>query len=76
MLSTNTVLDAHLLSHVDDILVDCAKGKFWSKLDMSNLFFQTLVHPDDIHLTVVTTVVALYEWIAMLIMHLLYTNEE
>jgi hypothetical protein len=41
MLNANTVLDAHLLPRVDDILADCAKGKIWSKLDMTNSFFQT-----------------------------------
>ena len=32
---------------------------------MTNSFFQTRVHPDDIHLTVVTTPLGLYEWLAM-----------
>ena len=32
---------------------------------MPNLFFQTWVHPDDIHLTAVTTPFGLYEWLAM-----------
>ena len=48
-------MDAHLLPHVDDILADCAKGKIWSKMDMTNSFFQMRVHSDDIHLTAVTT---------------------
>jgi hypothetical protein len=42
-----------------------AKGKIWSKMDMTNSFFQTCVHPDDIHLTAVTTPLGLYEWLAM-----------
>ena len=46
VLNMNTVLDAHPLPHVDNILVDCAKGKIWSKLDMTNSFFQTRIHPD------------------------------
>jgi len=65
VLNANTVLDAHPLPRVDDILADCAKGKIWSKLDMTNSFFQTRVHPDDIHLTAVTTPFGLYEWLAM-----------
>ena len=65
VLNTNTVLDAHPLPRVDDILVDCAKGKIWSKLDITNSFFQTRVHPDDVHLTAVTTPFGLYEWLAM-----------
>jgi hypothetical protein len=33
---------------------------------MTNSFFQTHVHPDDVHLTAVTTPFGLYEWLAML----------
>jgi hypothetical protein len=65
ILNSNTVLDSHPLPRVEDILADCAKGKIWSKLDMTNSFFQTRVHPDDIHLTAVTTPFGLYEWLAM-----------
>ena len=65
MLNTNTVLDAHLLPRVDDILVNCAKGKIWSKLNMMNSFFQTRIHPNDVHLMAVTTPFRLYEWLAM-----------
>jgi hypothetical protein len=64
-LNSNTVLDAFPLPRVDDILADCAKGKIWSKMDMTNSFFQTCVHPDDIHLTAMTTPFGLYEWLAM-----------
>jgi fumarate reductase subunit D len=32
---------------------------------MTNSFFQTRVHPDDVHLTTVTTPLGLYEWLAM-----------
>jgi len=65
ILNANTVLDSHPLSRVEDILADCAKGKIWSKLDMTNSFFQTRVHPDDVHLTAVTTPFGLYKWLAM-----------
>ena len=64
-LNTNTILDMHPLPHVDNILADCAKSKIWSKLDMMNSFFQTRVHPDNIHLTAVTTLFGLYEWLTM-----------
>jgi Reverse transcriptase (RNA-dependent DNA polymerase) len=64
-LNSNTVVDAHPLPRVDNILADCAKGKIWSKLDMTNSFFQTRVHLDDIHLTAMTTPFGLYEWLAM-----------
>ena len=40
-LNANTVLDSYLLPHVDNILADHTKGKIWSKLDMTNSFFQT-----------------------------------
>ena len=64
-LNANTVLDAFPLPRVDDILADCGKGKIWSKMDMTNSFFQTCVHPHDIHLTAMTTPFGLYEWLAM-----------
>ena len=65
ILNSNTVLDAHPLPWVDDILAECGKGKIWSKSDMTNSFFQTLVHPDDVPLTAVTTPFGLYEWVVM-----------
>ena len=65
VLNSNMVLDSYPLPHVDDILADCAKGRIWSHLDMTNSFFQTQVHPDDVHLTAVTTPFGLYEWTAM-----------
>ena len=65
VLNANMVTDAHPLPRVDNILTDCAKGKIWSVIDMTNSFFQTRVHPDNIHLTAVTTPFGLYEWLAM-----------
>jgi hypothetical protein len=64
-LNTNTVMDSHPLPHVDDILADCAKGKLWGVMDMTDSFFQTRLHPDDIPLTAVTTPLGLYEWTVM-----------
>jgi Reverse transcriptase (RNA-dependent DNA polymerase)/RNase H-like domain found in reverse transcriptase len=58
-------MDSHPLPRIDDILANCAKGKVWSVIDMTNSFFQTRVHLDDIHLTAVTTPLGLYEWLAM-----------
>jgi hypothetical protein len=66
VLNANTVTDSHPLPRVDDILADCSKAKIWSVIDMTNSFFQTRVHPDDVHLTAVTTPLGLYEWLAML----------
>ena len=65
ILNLNTILDAHPLPHVNDILMDCGKGKFWSKLNMTNFFFQTLVHPDYIPLTAISTPFGLYKWLIM-----------
>jgi hypothetical protein len=64
-LNSNTVMDKYPLLRVDDILADCSKGKIWSVMDMTNSFFQTRMHPDDIHLTAVTTPFGLYEWLVM-----------
>jgi hypothetical protein len=64
-LNTNTIRDNFPLPRVDDILADCAKGKIFGKMDMTNSFFQTRVHPDDIHLTAVRTPWGLYEWTVM-----------
>ena len=65
VLNSNMVLDLYPLPCVDDILTDCTKGHIWSCLNMMNSFFQTQVHPDDVHLTVVTTPFGLYELTAM-----------
>jgi len=64
-LNANTVVDSHPLPRCDDILNDCAKGKVWSSVDMTNSFFQTRMHPDDIHLTAVNTPFGLFEWLVM-----------
>jgi hypothetical protein len=40
-INANTVSDKYPLPRVDDILADCAKGKIWGKIDMTNSFFQT-----------------------------------
>jgi hypothetical protein len=65
-LNANTILDAFPLPHIDNILANCVKGKIWSMMDMTNPFFQTHVHPDDVHLITMTTPIGLYEWLAML----------
>jgi hypothetical protein len=59
------VPDNFALPRVDDILADCAKGKIWATIDMTNSFFQTRMHPDDIHKTAVTTPFGNYEWCVM-----------
>lgn len=64
-LNANTIPDNFALPRVDDILADCAKGKIWATIDMTDSFFQTRMHPDDIHKTAVTTPFGNYEWCVM-----------
>lgn len=64
-LNANTVTDSFPIPQIDDILADCAKGKIWATIDMTNSFFQTRMHPDDIPLTAVNTPWGLYEWLVM-----------
>lgn len=64
-LNDNTIPDAYPLPTVQSILADCGKGKIWAKINMTNAFFQTRVHPDDIKYTAVTTPFGLYEWTVM-----------
>jgi hypothetical protein len=64
-LNENTVTDSHPLPRIDDILNDCAKGKYWGILDMTNSFFQTRMHPDNVPYTAVSTPFGLYEWLVM-----------
>lgn len=48
-LNANTVPDTHPLPG------NCAKGKIWGKINMTNSFFQMKVDSKDIHLIAVTT---------------------
>lgn len=64
-LNMNTVPDNHPLPRIDEILRDCAKGKVFGKIDMTNSFFQTKVHPDDMKFLAVHTPWGLYEWTVM-----------
>ena len=64
-LNENTIPDSHPIPRIDDILNDCAKGKFWAILDMTNSFFQTCMHPSHVPYTAVSTPFGLYEWLVM-----------
>ena len=64
-LNENTVPDHYPLPRIETILSDCARGSIWAKIDMTNSFFQTRVHPDDVKLTAVMTPFGLYEWVVM-----------
>ncbi len=65
VLNENTIPDVHPLPSIQEILSDCARGKIWGKLDMTNSFFQTRVHPDHVKYTAITTPFGLYEWTVM-----------
>jgi hypothetical protein len=65
LLNTNMVTDCFPLPHVSDILADCRNGKLFAMIDMTNSFFQTRMHLDDIPLTAVNTSWGLYEWVIM-----------
>ena len=65
-LNANTIPDNYPLPKIDDILADCGQGKIWSTIDMTDSFFQTRIHPDDIYKTAVTTPLGAYEWCVML----------
>ena len=64
-LNENTITDSHPLPRIDNILNDCTKGKIWAKLDMTNSYFQTRMHPAHIPYTAVSTPFGLYEWLVM-----------
>jgi hypothetical protein len=64
-LNANTIADNHPLPLVTDILHDCAGHKFYGKIDMTNSFFQTKMHPDSVKFTAVNTPFGLYEWLVM-----------
>lgn len=55
LLNRVMVLDAFPLSCIDDILTDCAKGKIWGKIDITNSFFQTYVLLEHVNFTVTLT---------------------
>ena len=57
--------DNYPLPHINDILANCAKGKIWGKINMTNSFFQTLVHPDHVKYTATLTPFGLWEWVVM-----------
>lgn len=66
-LNTNTVTNSFPIPCISEILADIAQGKMFASLDMTNSFFQTRMHPDDVNLTTVnTTPWGLYERVVML----------
>ncbi len=65
VLVENTIPHVHPLPSIPEILSDCARGTIWGKLDMTNSFFQTRVHPDHVKYTAITTPFGLYKWTVM-----------
>jgi hypothetical protein len=64
-LNANTIPDNWTMPRVDEVLTDCARGKIWATIDMTDSFFQTCMHPDDINKTPVSTPFGTYEWCVM-----------
>lgn len=54
-LNSFTVKDRSPLPNVDEAVRLVGTGKIWSKIDMTNLFFQTRMREEDIPLTAVKT---------------------
>ena len=64
-LNANTIPNNWTMPQVDEVLTDCARGKIWATIDMTDSFFQTMMHPNDIHRTAVSTPFGTYEWCVM-----------
>lgn len=64
-LNANTIADNHPLPLIADILSDCAGHRYYGKIDMTNSFFQTKLHPDAIKYTAFNTLFGLYKWLVM-----------
>lgn len=59
------VINNHPLPHIDNILANCTRGTIWATIDMTDSFFQTKMHLDDVYLTAVSTPFGLYKWMVM-----------
>ncbi|GAA5963457.1 hypothetical protein JCM3765_003078, partial [Sporobolomyces pararoseus] len=64
-INSNTVKDRTPLPLTDEILSEAALAKYWGKIDLTNAFFQSPVHPDDIEKTAIKTPWGLFEWTVM-----------
>ncbi|SCZ94157.1 BZ3500_MvSof-1268-A1-R1_Chr12-2g03724 [Microbotryum saponariae] len=63
ILNAATVPDRTPLPLPDEILAVSARARFWSKIDMTNSFFQTKMAEEDIPKTAVATPWGLFEWV-------------
>ncbi|GAA6054862.1 hypothetical protein NBRC10513_006213 [Rhodotorula toruloides] len=64
-LNSNTVKNRTPLPVPDVVLADAALARYWGKIDLTNAFFQTPMHPDDIEKTAIKTPWGLFEWTVM-----------
>ena len=64
-LNANMVPDNYPLPKINEILSDCARGKIWAKMDMTDSFFQARMHPDDVKYMAVSTPQGAFEWLVM-----------
>ena len=64
-INANMVTDSYLVPQINDILADCAKGRIWGKIDMTNSFFQNRMHLDHIKYMAVMTPWGAFEWTIM-----------
>ncbi|SGY38393.1 BQ5605_C003g02019 [Microbotryum silenes-dioicae] len=65
ILNAATVPDRTPLPLPDEILAVAARARFWSKIDMTNSFFQTKMAEEDIPKTAVATPWGLFEWVVI-----------
>ncbi|SCV72356.1 BQ2448_3893 [Microbotryum intermedium] len=65
ILNAATVPDRTPLPLPDEILSVSARARFWSKIDMTNSFFQAKMAEEDIPKTTVATPWGLFEWVVM-----------
>ena len=64
-INSNMVTDNYPLPQIDNILADCAKGRIWGKINLTNSFFQTRMHPDHIKYIAVMTPQGAFKWTVM-----------
>ncbi|SGY15905.1 BQ5605_C012g06696 [Microbotryum silenes-dioicae] len=65
ILNAATVPDCTPLPLPDKILAVAARARFWSKIDMTNSFFQTKMAEEDMPKTVAATPWGLFKWVVM-----------
>ncbi|GAA5826830.1 hypothetical protein JCM3770_005419 [Rhodotorula araucariae] len=64
-INANTIKDWTPLPLPDVVLADAARAKVWGKIDMTNAFFQSPMHKEDIEKTAIKTPWGLFEWTVM-----------